>query len=65
MALLAAFAATRSEDESLENFLDAKVFVSAHTFTLSPDVRDENGFAAYIKQYKQLLKVEEAAVEFI
>ena len=65
MALLAAFAATRSENESLESFLDKKVFASVRAFTLSPDVRDENGFAAYIKQYKQLLKVEEAAVEFI
>lgn len=64
MALLAAYAATRSS-ESLEDFLEQRVFASTHTFTLSPDVRDENGFNAYIEQYKKLLKVEETAVAFI
>ncbi len=65
MALLAAFAANKAENETLEDYLNTHVFSDVVSTTLSPDPADEAGFAAYIEQYKQLLKVEAAAVELI
>ena len=65
MALLAAYAVKRSEGEALEDYLKNRVFGEVSASTLSPDAVDMAGFAAYIEQYKKLLKVEETAVAFI
>ena len=65
MALLAAYAVKRSEGEALEDYLKNHVFGEVSASTLAPDAADMAGFAAYIEQYKKLLKVEEAAVAFI
>jgi len=65
MALLAAFAADRSDSETLEDYLKERVFAEVTASTIEPAPADAAGFAAYIEQYKQLLKVEETAVEFI
>ncbi|MBR6521395.1 MAG: ATPase [Oscillospiraceae bacterium] len=65
MALLAAYAVKRSEGEALEDYLKNRVFGEVSASTLAPDAADMAGFAAYIEQYKKLLKVEETAVAFI
>lgn len=65
MALLAAYAVKRSEGEALEDYLKNHVFGEVSASTLAPDAADMAGFAAYIEQYKKLLKVEETAVAFI
>lgn len=65
MALLAAYTANKAESETLEEYLDAKVFADAKGTTLAPEQADVDGFNTYIAQYKKLLAVERKAVEVI
>ena len=65
MALLAAYMLRKRDGESLEEYLRTYVFADAKVTTLVPDPADVVGFNAYIKQYKQLLKVERKAVEVL
>ena len=65
MALLAAYAVNKTDGESLEDYLNARVFANAKGVTMAPDAADVAGFNTYIEQYKQLLKVEKTAVEVI
>lgn len=65
MAILAAYAVDKAENEALGDFLTNKVFASAQSSTLSPDPADVAGFNAYIEEYKKLIEVEKKAVDFI
>ena len=65
MALLAAYMLNKAEGETLEAYLNAHVFADAVGSTLNPEQADVDGFNSYIKQYKELLKVERTAVENI
>lgn len=62
MALLAAYMFNKAEGETLEMYLNDKVFAGAKGTTLAPDAADVEGFNKYIENYKALIKVEEAAV---
>mgnify|MGYP000865811651 FL=1 len=62
IALLASFMLHRSQSESLEEYLNAKVFSNQKGSTLSPDRSDVQGFAKFMARYKDSLEVEEAAV---
>ena len=63
MALLAAYLFRKAEGETLEDYLNAHVFAAARSTTLEPDPADVAGFSAYVSQYRQLLQVEQTAVE--
>ena len=63
MALLAAYSADRSENETLEAYLKERVFANASSVTIAPEEADVKGFDVYMEQYKQLLKVEQTAIE--
>ncbi len=65
MALLAAYRLKKAPGESLEDFLNHKVFAHVKGSTVNPDAADAEGFRTYIEQYKQLLQVEKAAIEAI
>ncbi|HIY22276.1 MAG TPA: FGGY-family carbohydrate kinase [Candidatus Flavonifractor merdigallinarum] len=65
IALLAAFTANREEGESLEDYLDQKVFAGKLGETVAPVAEDQAGFAAFLKRYTQGLAAERAAVEHI
>lgn len=65
MALLASYMMQKSDNETLEDYLNNRVFVNAISATLEPIESDVQGFNAYIEKYKQLLKVEETAVEVL
>lgn len=65
MALLAAYAAQKAENETLEEYLAQKVFAAVTGVTLDPEPLDVNGFHAYMEKYTRLLEVEKAAVENI
>ena len=65
MALLAIYMDKKSSDETLEDYLENKVFANAVSQTLIPDDLDVKGFNDYIENYKELLKVEQTAVENI
>jgi sugar (pentulose or hexulose) kinase len=62
IAVLAAFAATRTADERLVDFLDTKVFVDADLETVEPHPDDVAGFDTFIQRYVAGLPVERAAV---
>lgn len=63
MALLAAYTAKKSDNEALETYLNKNVFTHVSGTTLIPEQADVQGFSTYIKNYKQLLKVEQAAID--
>ncbi len=65
MALLAAYMLRKAEGETLEAYLNEHVFAGAKGTTLQPDQADVDGFNTYIAAYKNLLKVEQTAVEVI
>ncbi len=62
MALLAAYCVYRKTGETLEAFLNDKVFKEAKCTTLEPDPQDQEGFARYVEQFEKLLAVEEIAI---
>ena len=57
MALLAAYRARKESGESLEDYLDARVFADAKSVALSPSQEDADGFRAYMEQYRRLVEV--------
>jgi sugar (pentulose or hexulose) kinase len=64
IAVLSAFAASaRSTDETLEEYLENRVFANMKRTKAEPDRRDAEGFAAYLERYKRGLAVERAAVK--
>ena len=65
MALLAAYRMNRADGETLEEYLGKYVFAGVSGSTLQPDAEDAAGFNKYIEQYRQLLRVEQTAVEVI
>lgn len=63
MALLAAYALWREPGETLEDYLDNKVFANAKTSTLTADESEILGFAQFLNRYRKALDVERAAIE--
>jgi len=63
MALLAAYAVWKNTDETLEDYLDNKVFANASTTTLKASKQEVEGFNEFVKAYKEALPVEFAAVK--
>jgi len=63
IALLAAFSASKENKESLESFLNSKIFKGSAVNTIAPDPIDVKGFEAYLERYRAALEVEHAAVE--
>ncbi len=62
MAILAAYMVW-AKGESLEDFLDDRVFASSKTQTIMADQAEVKGFDEYIKDYRRLLDLERRAVE--
>ncbi len=63
MAILSSYMLNKSENESLEDFLDNKVFKEVTAQEIYPDELDVKGFEAFIKRYKKGLVIEKAAAE--
>ena len=63
MALLAAYAMQKQENESLEEYLQNRVFAHVQGATVAPDAEDVAGFAAYMQDYRKVLEVERTAIE--
>jgi sugar (pentulose or hexulose) kinase len=67
MALLAAYMAHKmghkEQNESLEAYLNDKVFAGESSLTISPVQKDVEGFATFMERYKAGLVIERAAVE--
>ena len=65
MALLAAYRVRREAGETLEAYLQNKVFAGASGSTLDPDPADHEGFEAYTRRFTQALEAERAAVSHL
>ena len=65
MALLAAYKLNRYDGESLEEYLENKVFSSAESVTLMAEQDDIDGFNVFLERYVKGLECEKAAVASI
>ena len=65
MALLAAYMLWKDEGESLEDYLDNKVFVKASSTSLMADEKEIVGFAAFLDRYRKALPLERKATEVL
>ncbi|MCI2256941.1 FGGY-family carbohydrate kinase [Domibacillus sp. PGB-M46] len=65
IALLASFTANKEENESLEEYLDKKVFGDNVGVELEADEEDVEGFGAFMDRYKQGLAIERAAIDHL
>ncbi len=61
MALLTAYMVNREEGESLEAFLEQRVFAQAKKTVVVPDTVDTEGIAAYLAAWQAALVAQEAA----
>jgi sugar (pentulose or hexulose) kinase len=65
IALLAAYMLQKREGESLEAYLEQKVFGQNAGSRVEAKAEDVRGFAAFMERYRQGLAVERAAVEHL
>lgn len=65
MALLAAYMLWKDKGETVEDYLDNKVFKDAESVTLMADESDVEGFAAFLEKYKKAFEIERKAVELM
>ena len=65
MALLAAFRANKDCGESLEDYLNRRVFAEVSASVMEPDEQDVVGFNAWLNEYRSLLEVEHKAVDVL
>lgn len=65
IALLAAFLVNKADNETLEAYLENKVFAGQEGSTLMADEADVKGFDSFIETYKAGFAIERAAVENI
>ena len=63
IALLASYLVNKEEGETLEAFLDKKVFADQESSTLDPKPEGVAGFNAFMDSYMKGLSIERAAVE--
>ncbi|MBN2221011.1 MAG: FGGY-family carbohydrate kinase [Vallitaleaceae bacterium] len=65
IALLASYMANKEEGQSLEAYLNAKVFADKKGSSMAPDAFDVQGFEIFMDRYRKGLPIERAAVEFL
>ena len=63
IALLAAYLVDRKEGETLDEFLDNRVFAGNEGSTLNPEPEGVKGFNEFMDRYLKGLPIERAAVE--
>ncbi|MBD8070630.1 xylulokinase [Bacillus sp. PS06] len=63
IALLAAYMINKNGEETLDEFLNEKVFAGEAGTTISPDPKDVEGFEQFMQRYMKGLAIERAAVE--
>ena len=63
IALLADYMVRRAGDETLEDYLQNRVFNEMKQITVHPDIKDEGGFHCYMTRFEKCLRVQKAATE--
>ncbi len=65
IALLAAYMVNKAESETLEDYLDNKVFADYKASVIEPNKDDVDGFNKYIKQYENAIAIEKTAINVL
>lgn len=65
IALLASYMQNKEEGQTLEDYLNRKVFAGKMGTKMNPDPKDVEGFEAFMKRYRNGLAIEQAAVEYL
>lgn len=65
IAVLASYMKNKEENESLDDFLNNKVFAGQKSETIAPNPKDVAGFNTFMERYTKGLAIERAAVENI
>ena len=65
IALLASYLINKEDGESLEDFLNTKVFHQQKRMTMDPVEEDVKGFEIFMKRYIKGLAIERAAVDHL
>ncbi len=65
IALLAVYMQQKADGETLDAYLDEKVFAGEKGSTIAPAQEDLDGFAAFMARYKAGLVIEKTAVEIL
>lgn len=65
IALLASYAKNKTDGETLEDYLNDKVFAGDAGVKLEPDAKDVEGFDRFIERYRGGLDIERAAVDHL
>ena len=63
IAVLASYLVNKEENETLEDFLDTKVFAGNQGSTLNPDPEGVEGFNMFMERYMKGLPIERVAVD--
>lgn len=63
IALLASYLVNKEENQTLDDFLNKKVFANQPKSTLAPEPKDVEGFNEFMKRYTKGLAIERAAVD--
>lgn len=63
IALLASYMLNKADNETLEEYLSHKVFAEKSSVTMSPEVKDVEGFELFMDRYIKGLAIERAAIE--
>ena len=64
-ALLVSYMINKEENETLDDYLNNKVFAGNAGTEMNPDSADVEGFDTFIKRYKNGLPIERAAVDYL
>jgi len=65
IALLSAYTVCKENGETLESFLDNKIFADSEVSIINPDPADVKGFEEYLIRYRKALQAEKTAVEVL
>ncbi|CAM4269364.1 xylulokinase [Paenibacillus tarimensis] len=65
IALLASYMINKSGNETLEEYLNEKVFAGQTGETIAPEPKDVEGFEVFMDRYKRGLAIERAAVDHL
>ena len=63
IAVLASYAANKSENETLDEFLESKIFIGQTGTFVTPNYKDVEGFEIFLERYIKGLEIEKAAVK--
>ena len=63
IAVLASYMVNKEDGETLDDYLNNKVFAGQQGETMEPDPEDVKGFDIFIERYTKGLSIERAAVD--